>query len=398
MNRFGKFAALAAVGTLTFAACGSDSEPAKTATSAASAASSAASSAVSEATTTESSAGGDTAAATLACPAGRLNGEGSSAQKTAMDAMKKAYGDECANKATIEYNPTGSGKGITNFTAKQVDWAGSDSALKDKPKDGETKIEADEAKKRCGGNEAWNLPMVVGPVAFAYNLDGIDGLILTPALLSDIFDGKIKTWNDPAIAKANPDAKLPGDKITVFYRSGESGTTENVTKYLKAAAPTNFTKDTGKKWPMSAGEGKDGSSGVAEAVKGTKGSISYMEWSYAAENNLSMALIDNGAGAVELTAETVAKAVEGAEVKGKGNDLKLGLKYDIKEADAYPAILVTYEIVCSKGLEADKTAVLKDFLSYMASDDGQGLLEDNGYAPLPKSMQTKVQEAIKAIA
>lgn len=390
MNRTGKFAAVAILGTLSLTACGGG-DAKEAATSAASQATSAAGSAASQA------AGGDAAAAALACPAGNLKGEGSSAQKTAMDELKKTYQDKCGNKGTIEYNPTGSGKGITNFNAKLVDWAGSDSALKSEKKDDGT-IETDAAKKRCGGNDAWNLPMVVGPVAFAYNLDGVEELILTPEILSNIFAGKITTWNDAAIAKVNPDAKLPTDKITVFYRSGESGTTENVTKYLKAAAPAAFTAETGKKWPLKAGEGKDGSSGVAEAVKSTKGSISYMEWSYAQSNDLNVAQLDNGAGAVELTAEAVGKAIEGAEVKGKGNDLKLGLKYDIKEADAYPAILVTYEIVCSKGLDAGKTALLKDYLSYMASDEGQSKLEDAGYAPLPKSMQSKVQEAIKAVA
>ncbi|WP_394275791.1 phosphate ABC transporter substrate-binding protein PstS [Luteococcus sp.] len=389
MNRTGKLAALALLGTLSLTACGGAQEAGKSATSAAG-------SAASKATDSGSS-DAAVASADLACPAGSLKGEGSSAQKTAMDELKKSYQDKCGGKGTIEYNPTGSGKGITNFNSKLVDWAGSDSALKDKPKDDGT-IEVDAAKKRCGGNEAWNLPMVVGPIAFAYNLDGVDELALTPALLSDIFAGKITTWNDPAIAKANPEATLPGDKITVFYRSGESGTTENVTKYLKEAAPTAFAAETGKKWPLKAGEGKDGSSGVAEAVKSTKGAISYMELSYAQSNDLSMALIDNGAGAVELNPETVGKAVEGAEIKGKGNDLKLSLDYAIKEADAYPAILVTYEIVCSKGLAADKTALLKDYLTYAASDEGQGQLEDAGYAPLPKSMQTKVQDSIKAIA
>ncbi|MEL4358580.1 MULTISPECIES: phosphate ABC transporter substrate-binding protein PstS [unclassified Luteococcus] len=392
MNRTGKFAAVAILGTLSLTACGGG-DAKETATSAASAAGSAAS----QATSAAGSAAPGGAEAQLACPAGSLKGEGSSAQKTAMDSLKRSYQDKCGNKGTIEYNPTGSGKGITNFNAKLVDWAGSDSALKDKPKDDGT-IETDAAKKRCGGAEAWNLPMVVGPVAFAYNLEGVDELVLTPEILSNIFAGKITTWNDEAIKKVNPDATLPGDKITVFYRSGESGTTENVTKYLKAAAPAAFTAEPSKKWPMKAGEGKDGSSGVAEAVKSTKGAISYMELSYAQSNDLGMAKLDNGGGAVELNSETVGKAVEGAEIKGKGHDLKLGLKYDIKEADAYPAILVTYEIVCSKGLDAGKTALLKDYLTYMASDEAQGKLEDEGYGPLPKSMQTKVQEAIKAIA
>ena len=89
-------------------------------------------------------------------------------------------------------------------------------------------VEADKAKARCGGNPAWNIPMVVGPIAFAYNLDGVDKLVLTPEVLAQIFTGKITTWNDQAIAKLNSGATLPSSKISVFFRSDESGTTENV--------------------------------------------------------------------------------------------------------------------------------------------------------------------------
>ena len=115
----------------------------------------------------------------------------------------------------------------------------------------------------------------------------------------------------------------------------------------------------------------------------TKNSISYIEWSYAKDNNLSMAQLDSGNGAVELTGDSVAKAVSEAKVTGSDNDLSLDLKYTETEAGAYPALLVTYEIVCSKGLAADKTAIVKDFLTYFSSPEGQSKLQDLGYAPLP---------------
>ncbi|GAA3609668.1 phosphate ABC transporter substrate-binding protein PstS [Microlunatus ginsengisoli] len=344
--------------------------------------------------TTTTTGDGSASASGLACPSGKLTGEGSTAQANAMQEVIADYGDACGNKSTIEYNPTGSGAGIKSFYGGLVDFAGSDSALKTVAVDGV--VEADKAKERCGGNQAWNLPMVVGPIAFAYNLEGVDKLILTPEVLSDIFTGKITTWNDPAIAKLNPGTTLPSSKISVFFRSDESGTTENVEKFLKAAGNGAWTAEPSKKW-AGTGEGKNKSSGVADGVKGTPGSISYMEWSYAKDNNLPTVQLDNGQGATELTADSVSKALSGAEVKGSGNDLALSLKYTDTEAGAYPALLVTYEIVCSKGLDAEKTAVLKDFLTYFSSSDTQGKLVELGYAPLPSSLQSKVAASVQAI-
>jgi len=257
-------------------------------------------------------------------------------------------------------------------------------------------IEADKAKERCQNNPAWNLPMVVGPIAFAYNIDGVDKLVLNAEVLSGIFNGTIKTWNDPKIAKLNSGAKLPSANITVFFRSDESGTTENTTKFLSKAGNGAWKDEPAKAW-TGTGEGKNKSSGVAEATAGTKNSITYIEWSYAKDNNLPTAQLDSGNGPVELSGDAVAKAVSEAKVKGSGNDLSLDLKYSGTKAGAYPALLVTYEIVCSKGLAADKTAIVKDFLTYFSSADAQGKLPDLGYAPLPSGLQSKVKAAVAAI-
>lgn len=381
MNRFAKLAALAALGTLSLAACGGQTVSAPEASSGGNA---------SSATSTS----GETGSGGLACPEGKLTGEGSSAQTTAIQESIDKYNGACGGKATIEYNPTGSGAGIKSFYQGLVDWAGSDSVLKTEEKDGV--IEADKAKERCSA-DAWNLPMVVGPIAFAYNLDGVDTLVLTPEVISNIFNGKIKKWDDAAIKKLNPDATLPSENITVFYRADESGTTENMTKYLAAAGKGAWTAEPAKTWAGKVGEGKNKTSGVAEAVKASKNSLSYMEWGAARDNDLGIAQLDNGGGAVELTGDAVAKAVEAAETKGSGNDLSLSLNYKVAEADAYPALLVTYEIVCSKGLDADKTAVLKDFLTYFASEENQAGLEDLGYAPLPASLREKVTTAVSEI-
>jgi len=362
--------ALAALATLSFAACGSDP------------------------TSASEQPGSSADASSLACPTGRLSAEGSSAQANAITEVIVDYNAECGDQATIEYNPTGSGAGIKSFYNGLVDFAGSDSALKTEQKDGV--IEADKAKERCQNNPAWNLPMVVGPVAFAYNLDGVDKLVLNAETLAEIFNGSIKTWNDPKIAKLNSGAQLPAANITVFFRSDESGTTENTTKFLSKAGNGAWKDEPAKAW-TGTGEGKNKSSGVAEATANTKNSITYIEWSYAKDNDLSTAQLDSGNGPVELTGDAVAKAVSEAKIKGSGNDLNLDLKYSKTKSGAYPALLVTYEIVCSKGLAADKTAIVKDFLTYFSTADAQQKLPDLGYAPLPSELQSKVQTAVAAI-
>ncbi|HON74263.1 MAG TPA: phosphate ABC transporter substrate-binding protein PstS [Dermatophilaceae bacterium] len=327
------------------------------------------------------------------CPTGTINGEGSSAQKNAIELAITAYQDTCSG-ATVNYNPTGSGAGIKQFIAKQVDFAGSDSALKTVAVDGV--VEADAAAKTCG-SPAWDIPMVAGPIAIAYNLPGVTTLTLNAEVAAKIFNGTITTWNDPAIAALNAGASLPATAIKVFFRSDESGTTENFTKYLHAAAPAVWTADPSKKW-TGKGEGKEKSAGVASAAAATPGGVTYAEWSYATQNKLGVAQIDSGAGAVALTGESAGKAVAAASQKGQGNDLALSLKYDTKEAGVYPIILVTYEIVCSTYADKAKANGVKSFLKFFASPEVQSKLESAGYAPLPAAVQAKVAAAIAAIS
>ncbi|GAA1594765.1 phosphate ABC transporter substrate-binding protein PstS [Kribbella sancticallisti] len=358
--------AVASLGVLALSACGSDPEP---------------SGASNPGGSTSSAAGGD-------CPKGTLNSEGSSAQKNAIEEVISKYNEKCAD-VTVNYNPTGSGAGIKQFNANQVDFAGSDSALKPE--------EAAAAAKRCATSPAVNLPMVIGPVAIAYNLDGVDKLILDGPTAAKVFQGTVKTWNAPEIAKLNPGTTLPSAPIAVFFRSDESGTTENFAKYLEAAGGGAWTGKPAKKW-TGTGAGKEKSAGVAEGVKSTKNSITYVEWSYAVDNKLGVAQVDTGAGPIELNAESAGKALAAAKPAGEGSDLALKLDYATKAPGAYPIILVTYEIACTKGLPAEKTALVKSFLSYFASADGQSSLTELNYAPLPEEIRTKVDAAIQAIS
>jgi phosphate transport system substrate-binding protein len=324
------------------------------------------------------------------CPSVTLNAEGSTAQTNAINQWIKDYQSACSG-ATVNYNPTGSGAGITAFTAGQVDFAGSDSALD--PGKGEVAA----AQQRCASTPL-DLPMVVGPVAIAYKLKGVDKLIVNGELIAKIFLGKVTTWNDPAISALNPGVTLPSTKISVFYRSDSSGTTQNFEKYLAATAPGIFTakpdKDSSK--AGFAGQGKAKSQGVGDAIAATEGGIGYDEYSFAVASGLSTAQIDNGGGPVELSKETASTAAGAAKVVGTGNDLSLQIDYATKTPGAYPLILVTYEIACSKYSDPTAGAFVKSFLSY-ASGGGQNGLTQLGYAPLPSELQAKVQAAVATI-
>lgn len=324
------------------------------------------------------------------CAKGSVNAAGSSAQKNAIEEWTKVYAGKCPG-ANLNYNPSGSGAGIQAFTSGQVSFAGSDSALKPE--------EVPVAQKRCQGNPAVNLPMVVGPVAVVYNVQGVDGLKLSPQTIAGIFAGKIKNWNDPAIAKENAGATLPSAPIKPIYRADESGTTDNFTDYLHTTAPKVWTWEPAKKWPNPTGQGAPKSDGVTSQVKSTDGSISYVEMSYATNNKLQTALVKNGAGEYpKLSPESASKAVAGAKVVGTGNDVALKIDYTTEEPGAYPIVLVTYEIACTKGLPAEQAEFVKAFLTYTSSAAGQKILTEHGYAPVPQSVLTKVQASVKALS
>ncbi len=375
ITRVGLIAGLA-VGAVALTACGSSK-----------------SSSPSDASTASAGGSASTSASTsnIACVSGTsLKAEGSTAQKNAMDQWIKDYTAKCGG--TVTYNGTGSGAGVSNFIAKQDNFAGSDSALDP------AKGEIAKAAAACG-SPALDLPMVVGPIAITYKVNGVTDLTLTPTVLTKIFLGKITTWNDPAIKALNSSANLPSTKITVFYRSDSSGTTQNFERYLAANDAADFTSKPDKDSSKAgfAGQGKTGSQGVQQAISSTEGAIGYDEWSFAVSGNLDTAKIDNGGGAVELNADTAGAAVAAAKVASNGGqDLTLKLNYATKASGAYPIILVTYEIACSKYSDAKIGSQVKSFLTYTANG-GQASLKDLGYAPLPSSIQSKVQAAVATI-
>lgn len=363
LKRHGIMAGVMLTATLALAACGTDDNS-------------------TPGTTSSASGSAD-------CATGSLTAQGSTAQKNAMDQWVKDYQTKCSG-AQINYQGTGSGAGIEAFINNTADFAGSDSALKDE--------EQPKADARCGtGNKAINLPMVVGPIAVVYNLDGVSDLQLKPATIAKIFSGAITKWDDPLIKADNPSATLPATAILTVHRSDSSGTTDNFTKYLSKAATGDWSYDHDKVWKAPGGSAEKGNDGIGAALAKNAGGIGYVELSFAQANNLKVAKVYNGAGEyVTLTAEAAGKTLAGAEITGTGNDLKLSIDYTTKESGAYPIVLVTYEIVCEKGTPSDKLALLKGFLGYVAGD-GQAALSSIGYGPLPTVVQTKVQAAVSSL-
>lgn len=376
LNRSGAAISLVAISALVLSACGSDNNAATITTTAGAAASSGAAS--------------TSAAAPVKCDGkANLAGEGSSAQQNAMTLFVAAYQAACPGK-NLAYTPSGSGTGRKQFNAGQVDFAGSDSAI-------ET-TEAAAASKRCGGNEAWNIPMVIGPIAMAYNLPGVSKLILNADTVAGLFNGGIKTWDDAKIKALNPGVSLPSTPVAPQYRSDSSGTSDNFQGYLKAAAPKVWTQGAGGDFKGGVGQGSKGSSGVAQAVGATAGAVAYIEASFATQNKLSVALIDNGSGPVELTTANVAKTIDVAKFKDTTNNLIIDLAsvYTAKQAGEYPIVLATYEIVCSKGYDPAVSGAVTAFLS-VAAGKGQTGLDKEGYVPLPDKFRQRVVTTINAI-
>ncbi|MGH3311616.1 MAG: phosphate ABC transporter substrate-binding protein PstS [Streptomyces sp.] len=356
--------ALAVSGALVLTACGSD---------------------------TNTSGATKEAAAKIKCDGkGKLLSSGSTAQKNAVDAWVKNYQAACKG-TQINYKDIGSGGGVQEWLQGTTAFAGSDSALKPE--------EVATSKKVCKGGQGINLPMVGGPVAMSYNLPGVDNLVLDASTTAQIFDSKIKKWNDPKIKKLNPGAKLPSTDIQPFHRSDESGTTQNLGKYLGTAAKDDWKYPDEKSWQAKGGQSASGSAGIAQQVKQTEGAIGYFELSYATANNLDSVKIDTGAGKpVEATSENASKAIADAKVVGKGKDLSLELNYATKAEGAYPITLVTYEIACDKGNKKSTLAATKSFLNYTASKDGQSVLSELGYAPLPDKIAEKVRSTVPELS
>jgi phosphate transport system substrate-binding protein len=321
-----------------------------------------------------------------------LVASGSTAQANAMTRFIDAYKKVCPGQS-LNYTANGSGAGISEFLAGKTDFGGSD-----------TPLSGDQyaaAKQRCGGADAWNLPVVFGPMAITYNLAAVDSLVLDAPTLAKIFNGTITRWDDPALTALN--ASMPAEDIRVIYRSDASGTTYNFQSYLQAASGGVWNQGVTKTFNGGVGTGAQGNMGTSALVKTTEGAISYNELSFALQQGLYAAEIKTPASRrslrpVRIGTDTVGKTIKGAKITGTGNNLVLDISsfYNPAQPDVYPIVLATYEIVCSKYPNPEDTQAIKSFLQ-TAIGPGQIDLNRIGYIPLSPDFQARVSSAVDAI-
>jgi phosphate transport system substrate-binding protein len=295
--------------------------------------------------------------------------------------------EELASKDGIQvnYQAIGSGGGITQFTNKTVDFGATDSPMKD-----------DELTKAGGPDAVVHVPTVLGAIVVAYNLDGLSApLKLDGQTIGDLFLGKIKTWNDPAIAKLNPGVTLPSANVTIVHRSDSSGTTGNFTKYMAGEnAEFDSKVGSGKEVPWPTGVGGKGNDGVAAAVGQNKGAVGYVELQYAAANNLKFADVKNKAGEF-ITPSVESTSAAAGDLSKVPADLRASL-VDADTKGAYPIATWTFIIAYTKQADAAKGKALVNTLWFM-THDGQAQATALSYAPLPDAARAKAEEKIKSI-
>jgi len=283
----------------------------------------------------------------------------------------------------FNYQSIGSGGGIRQVLAQTVDFGASDGPMTDE--------QLSQAKTKI-----LHIPTVMGAVVPAYNVPGVSGeLKFTPEAISGIFLGKITSWNDPAIAKANPGVTLPNQTIIVIHRSDGSGTTYIFTDYL-AKVSSEWQNGPGKgtsvKWPV--GLGGKGNEGVAGMIRQMQGGIGYIELIYAVQNKIDYGSVKNASGAfVKASLDSVTAAA--ASAKSMPADFRVSIT-NAPGKDAYPISSFTWLLIPEKSKEAAKGKILADFLTWMV-DDGQKMTADLTYAPLPGNVAEKVKGYIKLV-
>jgi phosphate transport system substrate-binding protein len=302
-----------------------------------------------------------------------LNASGSTFQKPYQEAAIDGF-TKSSKDVKINYGGGGSGKGRQDLADKVVDFAGADSPYKD----------ADLAKNK--GGDVLYFPILLGAITISYNVDGVDKLQLSAETIAKIFQRDIKKWNDKDIAADNPGVKLPDAGITVAHRSDGSGTTEQFTLYLNAAAKDVWKLKSGSTVEWSADtQAGSGNGGVAQIIKSTKNAIGYVDLPDAKAAGLKFATVKNQAGKfVEPSADSASAAGDGIDVKDDLTYVSVNAKGDA----AYPITAPTWCVAYAKQTSKAKGAALKAYFKYMLTD-AQALIKEIDFAPLPKSLADK---------
>jgi len=283
----------------------------------------------------------------------------------------------------INYQPIGSGGGIRQLQSGTVDFGASDMPLND-----------DQLKEM--GKPIIQFPTVMGSVVPAYNLSGATAEIkFTPEALAGIFLGRITKWNDKALTDANPGLSLPDEPIVVVHRSDGSGTTFVWTDYLSKVSPewkANVGSNTSVKWPT--GVGGKGNEGVAGLIKQQPGSIGYVELVYALQNNIPFGPVKNAAGSF-VKASLQSTNAAATSVTNMPEDFRISIT-NAGGKSSYPISSFTYLLIPTKWQDQTKKTAIVSFLNWML-DQGQSMVEQLNYAPLPKQVLQKERAKIKEI-
>ena len=317
-------------------------------------------------------------------PAARVQGAGATFPAPLYFKWANEYKSVNAS-AAIDYQSTGSGAGVKQFTEGTIDFGATDMAMSD-----------DELKKVQG--EVVHVPTVLGAVVLTYNLAGVaQPLKFSPATVADIFLGHVKKWNDPRIAADNAGVQLPDTQIGVVHRSDGSGTSAVFTDYLSKVSPEWKEKVGTSKaptWPT--GQGGKGNEGVTGMIKQQPNTIGYVELVYAKQNRLPVALIKNSAGNFVEPSLDAITAAAAESVATTPEDLRVSIT-NAAGAQAYPIASYTYILVAKEQKDAAKGKALVDFL-WWGLHDGAPHARALDYAPLPADILKRVEAKLNAIS
>ncbi len=312
-----------------------------------------------------------------------LNSAGASFPYPLIDRMITEYNKE-KPYTQVNYQPSGSGAGITALIDKTVVFAGSDAPLS--------------ASEREKAPNTLHIPVTIGSIAITYNIPDVpSGLKLTGQIMADIFEGKITMWNDSAITNINPTFTLPAAKITTVHRSDSSGTTFVFTGYLSEVS-SSWKNSVGQSknvaWPAANDIASSGNTGVAQIVSSTPNSIGYVELAYVLQTAMPVAAVQNPSGNYILPSlEAAAIAAQAVALTGlpAGNaDWANVNLLNANDPQAYPIVSFSYILVYKElnviaGMTQERATELVYFLLYMVND-GQNLAPSSNYAPLPDNV------------
>lgn len=325
---------------------------------------------------------------------GEFKGAGASSQQAAVEAWVAGFQGTNPD-AKIGYDPSGSGAGVSTFLTGATAWAGSDASL--------SADQIEQSKSVCASGTAFDIPVYISPIAVVFNLKGVSDegkhVNMDGETIAKIFDGKITTWNDPAIQDQNPDLELPATPITVVHRSDKSGTTQNFVSYFIDTVPDAWPYELSENWPNEVGQGAKGTSGVISTVQQADGTIGYADFSQVGD--LGTVAVKVGEEYVEISAEAGSKVIDDSELDSSAegeNRVVVKLNHNTSAEGAYPIVLVSYDIACPAYKDADTAKFVKSWLTYVVSEEGQQTASQNaGSAPLPDSLRETVMQSIDAI-